>query len=365
MSLLYSQDNWREEAEDSETAEMQASPSKARAAALEAHSWSLVLSWLSDLYQPWPVPSVERNAATLKALQGLMAENVAADQVRALVSAAQREEVAAHSHDPDRTNSPLGTTTQSTNAEARLRALKSSLPPASRPALDSLAGAAVLLGYPPPPPSTDSSSFARGLHFEILGLARQMCEYETQLSSIDALIADLDRQIAQVQHTISAFPRTTAANVLDPSSTLYTGPAVPSVSASSSPPSPAMTTTTTDEDSLTLHAQTLQHQRETKQLALKCAEYRDRIGALERRAAARTGTGSRGTTAAELAAKLAAKQDAIRRKTAKIDLLEAKVRSFHGLPPDLHASRAEVHRAQAELDRLGRKRDALFERMGA
>lgn len=316
---------------------MQASPSKARAEALEAHAWSLVLSWLSTLYHPSSVPYIERNPETLKALQGLMAENLAADQIRALISAAQREEV----------GTGAGNLSANNEADSLLRLVESSLPSKARPALESLAESAVLLGRPVPTAysSSSSSTIIQDIQSQIINLPRQMFALDAQLSSIDVLIADLNRQITQIRQTL-AIPD------LPPSDS-----AVPILAISS--PSPSSTT-----DSISaLHAQTLQHQRETKQLALKCAEYKERIAALERQAAVTHGGSGGGSITLKLAG-LVAKQDSVRRKKAKIDALETKLRAVHGLPPDLEASRAEVHRAEAELDTLRRKRDALFGWMG-
>jgi uncharacterized coiled-coil DUF342 family protein len=44
--------------------------------------------------------------------------------------------------------------------------------------------------------------------------------------------------------------------------------------------------------------------------------------------------------------------------------LEDSLRGYHGLPPDLEASRVEVQRAQAELNSWKKRREELFEKMG-
>ncbi|EXJ94724.1 hypothetical protein A1O1_03121 [Capronia coronata CBS 617.96] len=380
---------------------MQASPSKARAEALEAQSWSIVHSWLSDLYHPSPAPFVERNPETLKALQTLMTENIAADHVRALVRAAQKEEVTATtsivtSHDQDLAASDKAEAeAESTHPQPLVYHLESSLSRQSKEALDSLAESAVLLGCP----TTESTSIIQRLQSQILDLPRQTFALETQLSEIDALMADLRRQISRIQRILS--PSTSAVSApfsshgssrssarLD-SSAYSSGPSSSSSSSSSSAsasssssisaptwtkasnpplglgptslPSSPSTSTTTDAHAKLL-AETLQHQREIKQLALKCEEYQDRIASLERQLAASSAFHANGTQRS--VAEALAKQDALQTKKAKISALETKIRAFHGLPPDLEASRAEVHRAQTELDALKVKRDALFERMG-
>ncbi|EHY58557.1 hypothetical protein HRR83_006264 [Exophiala dermatitidis] len=335
---------------------MQASPSKARADALEAHSWSLVQSWLSDLYHPSPAPYVERNAATLKALQNLMAENIAADHVRGLVAAAQKEELG--------TAGPRPTL----DGESLSRLLESSLPPPSKQALESLAKSAVLLGCPLQSDSDPPSSI-EALQSRILNLTREMFDLETQITSIDELTSTLNRQISHIQQATANFVRETVPS--SDNNHLSASTSSPPESASfpltSALPIPLPTTPTTTETAAAdhyarLHEQTLQHQRETKQLAIKCAEYKDRIAALERQAAAQESQG--GGKESDLVAALLAKKDSLRRKRALITVLESRIRAFHGLPPDLEASRAEVNRAQAELDDLKRERDARFERLG-
>ncbi|KAL2441681.1 hypothetical protein ABEF95_016058 [Exophiala dermatitidis] len=339
---------------------MQASPSKARADALEAHSWSLVQSWLSDLYHPSRPPYVERNAATLKALQNLMAENVAADHIRSLVAAAQKEEL--------ETESPQRYPGTTSDGESLLRLLESSLPPPSKQALESLATSAVLLGCPLLSDS-DPSRFIEALQSRILNLTREMFDLETQITSIDDLTSNLDRQISHIQQEISSFVRETVPSSGNNhlSASTSSPPESASFPLTSALPIPLPTTPTTTETATAdhyarLHEQTLQYQRETKQLAIKCAEYKDRIAALERQAAAQESQG--GGKESDLVAALLAKKDSLRRKRARITVLESRIRAFHGLPPDLEASRAEVNRAQAELDALKRERDARFERLG-
>ncbi|KAL2431211.1 hypothetical protein ABEF95_004698 [Exophiala dermatitidis] len=333
---------------------MQASPSKARADALEAHSWLLVQSWLSDLYHPSPPPYIERNAATLKALQNLMAENIAADHVRALIAAAQKEEL--------ETDGPRPTS----NGESLSHLLESSLPTPSKQALESLATSAVLLGCPLQSES-DPSRFIEALQSRILNLTRETFDLETQITSVDDLTSNLNRQISHIQQAIASFARETVLS--SDNADLSAFPSQPESAAfplNSAlpillPAKPTTTETAAADHYARLHEQTLQHQRETKQLGIKCAEYKDRIAALERQAAQET----HGSKESDLVAALLAKKDSLRRKRAQVTVLESRIRAFHGLPPDLGASRAEVNRAQAALDALKRERDARFERLGA
>ncbi|KIV82063.1 hypothetical protein PV11_04199 [Exophiala sideris] len=312
----------------------QASPSKARAEAFEVHSWTLVLTWLSALYHPSPAPSFERNATTLKALQSLMAENVAADRLRDLLFRAQLEELNASQ---DCSSIPTDT-----SPDSLLYLLGSSLPHTANSALESLAGSAVLLGCPT---SNTNESILDNLSTQIPKIPRDIFELEMQLSSIKGLVSDLRTETVQLQPLVVSHPDDHQPDHDESASDLEVHPSTPHTSTSST------------INYSHLHAQTLQHQRETKQLTLKCAEYESRITALERQAASRPVNGPS-------LAGLATKQQAIDAKKKRVEALEKAIRVFNGLPPDVHASRAEVQRAQAELDIFTGTRDELFPSLG-
>lgn len=314
---------------------LQASPSKARAEALEAHSWTMVLTWLSAAYHPSPVPSFERNGTTLKALQSLMTEGVAADKLRDLLFQAQLEEVKI-------VRDRLAVRTEN-RPDSLLDTLDSSLSESAKSALDSLASSVVLLGCPR---STTSKSVLDNLQSRILNIPRETFALETQLSNINRLVADLQAETAKLQTPAVKPPEYESPEHHESVSHLEVQPSTPLSSMSSSA-----------VDYSYLHAQTLQHQRETKQLMLKCAEYQDRVATLERQAASQT-------TAVPRVADLAAKQQAVDQKKTRVQTLEKSIGDFNGLPPDVDASRAEVQRAQTELDTLKRNRDKLFQSLG-
>ncbi|KIX00759.1 uncharacterized protein Z518_09824 [Rhinocladiella mackenziei CBS 650.93] len=319
---------------------MQASPSKARAQALESHSWSVVLSWLSNLYYPSPIPSFECNTTTLRALQSLMTENLAVERTRELLYNARIEELvlATQNGEQIRAQPPDGS-----DAGSLLSLLESYLPPSSKRALDSLANSAVLLGCHLSPSSPASTpGILQNLQSQILALPRQTFNLESQISAIDTLTSTLSTEIAQTEQCLSGW----SADPSDPETT-------------SPPSSPSPTNTRIDYSAL--HDQTRQHQREANQLMLKSAEYKDRIAALERQGA---GGASAQTIQGPTLTDLAIKQDLVERKKKQAEALEKKILAFHGLPPDLEVSRAEVLRAQTELDALKRRRDELFEKMG-
>ncbi|KAK5240967.1 hypothetical protein LTR40_013483, partial [Exophiala xenobiotica] len=92
-----------------------------------------------------------------------------------------------------------------------------------------------------------------------------------------------------------------------------------------------------------------------------CAEYTDRIAGLERQASSRNASSDGRPTLADVAHK----QTLIDQRRRQVETLETKILEFHGLPPDIAASRAEVQRAQGELDVLKRQRDEMFERLSS
>ncbi|KIW50565.1 hypothetical protein PV05_09364 [Exophiala xenobiotica] len=336
---------------------MQASPSKARAEALESHSWSLVLTWLSTLCHPSPIPSFERDATTLKALQKLMTENIAAEKWRDLLFLAQIEGLAFHQQE----RLHHGTSSEN-EAESLLHLLALSLPASSKPSLDSLSASAVLLGCFHS--ATLQTSILESLQSQILSLPGQTFALATHLSCIDSLNSNIREEISQFQRTLSG----ASSSIGQRRDRLVTDSDATSLSPPRTPITSTFPTDDNDDDGEVgiresysrLHAQTLRYQLETKQLMLKCAEYTDRIAALERQISSRNAGSDRPTLA-----DVASKQTLIDQKKRQVETLEMKILEFHGLPPDIDASRAEVQRAQVELDELKRRREELFERLSS
>jgi len=92
---------------------------------------------------------------------------------------------------------------------------------------------------------------------------------------------------------------------------------------------------------------------------LKSSEYQSRIANLESQLSSTQASSSNLPGSASLLAKLRSLDE----KKRRIEELEARFKAFHGLPPDIGASRREVQRAEGELGVLKRRRDELFERM--
>jgi HAUS augmin-like complex subunit 1 len=317
---------------------MQASPSKARAQAAESHSWSVVLSWLANLYQPSTAPSFERNANTLRALQALMAENVAADRLAELLFEAKREGLAlTEQAEKQEREAPSG-------PGRTLALLEDSLSDHAKESLGSLASSAVALGCS----STSGHQVLRTLPSQIVWLSRQTFALEDHITSIETLTANLEAETSRTKEVLSAFRQKTASmSNLERDSAEY------------QPSTPPRLFVDAGADYSHLHAQTLQNQREMKQLELKSAEYMSRIHTLEQQLALMQSTSVNAPTTTTLVAK----QRELDQKRKHVEDLEAKFMAFHGLPPDIEASRQEVRRAQGDLDALKKRRDELFERM--
>ena len=322
---------------------MQASPSKARAQAIESHSWSLALSWLSTVFDPLPIPAFERSAPTLKALQSLMTENIAADQLQELLFEAQCEEIATAEHDAIQL--PEGESMPGSNPAPVLSLLEESLSESGKKSLESLADSAVLLGCHP-------SSLARGINHSLLirtiELSRQTFDLQDHISSIEALTRHLQGQMRQTTEDLSAI-RAKTTQLPNQTTENNSRPSTP----------PQLEANGLGTSYSHLHAQAQQHQRETQQLKLKSAEYESRIDALDRNLTATDLVSSDALSAADLVLK----QQVLRDKKMRIEALEARFTEFHGLPPDIESSRKEVQRTQGELDSLKRQRDELFEQI--
>jgi septal ring factor EnvC (AmiA/AmiB activator) len=279
-----------------------------------------------------------------------MAGNIAADRLQELLVDARCEELA--NAEPDRRQRPGEERTTDNSGPSLLSLLEDSLSEAGNASLESLARSAVLLGCFSPSLSSSSPSPPRSMNeslpARILDLSRQTFRLEDQISSIETLTSDLQAQTTQTLHDLSAV-RARAAQLSNPEDTMDSRPSTPPHASSICP--------TTDYSYL--HAQTLQHQRETKQLQLKSAEYKARIDVLERLLSA---TGPASSNVPSTAA-LVSKQQILDEKKNRIAALEARFKEFHGLPPDIVASRREVNRLQTELETLKRRRDELFERI--
>ncbi|RVX75182.1 hypothetical protein B0A52_00534 [Exophiala mesophila] len=305
---------------------MQASPSKAKAHALETHSWSLVTSWLGETYHPQPVPPFERNAATLNALQILMTESLTANELRDLIFKSRSEQlIMAETRGTTGDKHPL-------HGKSDLVAiLDDSLSQSAQSALDSMSRSRVLLGGKPS--SCHSSRIIGALEGDMVALSRRIFDLEAQTQQVEDLISNLIDQLSHVEGMINQHGIYTKEN------------------------SPGIGTDDFVLEHPPLHSQILQHQREIKQLSLKADEYRNRLAGLSNIQPLRSKSGD--VTVADVASEMGA----LDRKRKQMLQFQEIIASFHGLPPDVHSSRQEVKRVLGELNRLQTKRDELFAKL--
>ncbi|KAK5049569.1 hypothetical protein LTR84_004498 [Exophiala bonariae] len=316
------------------------------------------------MYYPLPTPTFERNAATLRALQSLMAENKAADLLRGLLYDAQCEELelAKARAEMERDLQDIDDMERESGSSAQelLSLLEASLSGPAAEALDSLAEAAVLLGC-----STSTikaaPSIGQQLRSSILQVSQQTFALETQIRSLDEQIARFQISRHPKQDELGASKSdAVSSTALDVRPRSY-NPFRPTIDldlVSSDINNHNTANDPSDPDSATLHAQTQHHQLETKQLQLKAREYTERITQLTQHQSQ-----PQSTTTASIA-HIAAKQQRLEAQADEIKRLESAIRAFNGLPPDVEASRSEVKRAMVELEALKSKRAVGFEELG-
>lgn len=327
----------------SEPTELDLSPSKARAHATTAHAWTQVTTWLAQQLKQSPqapngatLPPFERNAATLAYLQELMRANRAADAAHRRVFDAQSAQVEAYTAAAERSPPPFsdqeheqGKSDSRAFLDALMLGVGTKGDVSGEAALASLAKACVALGHIP------------------AGTGSVEAELAPRMLALTASVFELEEQLAALAESRSASEAQLAATLEEQRQEDEEG----DVGGNGAAAAGAIR----GESSITaLRQKTSQLAAQTKHLALKLAEYQDRISVLER------SDGGPGFGLEEVKQKereVAAYRDIVRR-------LEDRLNEYHGLPPDLEASRAELRRAQAELDVWRARREELFGEMG-
>ncbi|KAI6088229.1 hypothetical protein F4821DRAFT_91811 [Hypoxylon rubiginosum] len=300
------------------------SPSVARAAASAAKDWSYVDGWLRSKCAAHPsinrgrVPTFERNPETLKVLLALAAANEAADEEReqlfrveeaalAEVRAAEQEREARRQQKEE-----AGAVVPDGDllATSLLTALESNLNKEGTAALSAMSSMSVSLNITDPSPSSLSAAF--------VSLQARAIELEDALERVNLLQRYVDREAARLDSFLEEL-RHGEAYRLAPD----------------------------------LAKQNLELQRRVKSMATKLPELRGQVVALEK------ATGLPSLTVEDVRADeeaylelLAAKKD-----------LDAQVRAFAGLPPDIEAARAELEALRAELREATEQRDMNFEKL--
>ena len=275
------------------------SPTKARQAAIQAKDWAYINSWLTRKYAPHPVPTFERNEDTLKTLLAIAAANDAADEEASLLHRA-REDVIRALKEREKAE------------DARkidiLDDIESRLDAQGEESLNDLAETLVLLGHT----STDVAEVAHAF----IELTQDEFELANQVQHVQRLHHYLEKEMALVQEEIESLKSHSA----------YKTPS-------------------------DLVSQTAEWTRSAKLLGAKISEYRDKISSLQRIVSLD------GPTTESVAEE---EQNVIRLKDT-VKRLEARIKSYRDLPPDLQDARNEYKRLEKELGRLTRERDELFE----
>ncbi|KAI0912432.1 hypothetical protein F4823DRAFT_581463 [Ustulina deusta] len=335
------------------------SPSIARAAASTAKDWAYVDAWLRRQYahlgpddastrtrtrtvsKPTTTtsspPAFERNPDTLEALLALIAANEEADEERGrlarLESAAldevraterekesrRRQGTAAAPANNNNSNSNTGSGGSSDAATAihgdllaedLLEALDASLSKDGRTALDAMADVSLSLHAPADP---DAARLSHRF-VELQGAAHEAAHL---LHRVGLLQAYLDDEAARLRGLLEDLRR----------GPQYQLPA--------------------DSDS----SSNAELRRAVEDAAASLPELRRHVEALEKR------VGIPALTVEDLRLD----EDAYLDLLAKKKDLDAEVRAFAGLPPDVEAARAELERLRAQLREATERRDANFE----
>lgn len=287
------------------------SPSVARAAASTAKDWSYIDVWLKDKYQGRRVPTFERNAETLKALLALISHNESADEKRdqvAQIEAAALEEVKVAEAEKVRRRKVTGPSIDGELiADDVLQAVENGLTGEGKTALDSMANMAVELGMAYPTPESLGSKFVE--------LKSRAAELEQTLERVTLLERYLNREAA----TMDAF-------IQELQSDDYKPPA-------------------------DLAKQNLELQRQIKSMSTRLPELRQHVASLEK------SVGMPSLTVEEVKMD---EEDYLELLAKKKDL-DAQVKAFAGLPPDIETARAELEAFRTDLRDATEKRDAVFE----
>ena len=281
------------------------SPTKARRDAAQARDWAYVTAWLSQKYNPNPVPRFERNSETLDALLQLAAANEAADVEVDLVQRAEVEELKHHEETRDSDAVRLW--------REVLGRLDLSLDEQSRGVANQIVEASLLLGALDPEP--------QAIGERICELRMQKWESDQHVVRLQQLQARLEREMEEMKADIEQIRALNDGEVYG----------------------------STEES---IQQQTAQLNRETKQFTGKIAEYTDRAAGLEKF-----------KIACPTIVEIKKQEGDVKLEQARVKIVEKELAAFHGLPPDLTAARGEYQRATTELQTLKRQRDRFYEGM--
>ena len=261
--------------------------------------------------------NLERNSATLTALQELMQANLTANGRRRLTHEAEVEQLLVYEDYAQAT---------SKNPELDvLRSIERALDDDTRSVLRNLAGSCVQLEYMPPHPSGQSigeDDLAVEVGRRIIRVTAETFEMQNQLRELDGLGRSFDREAQRTRELVEKL-----RDELESEAALA--------------------------DLDVVRGQTARFVRETKQIALKLKEYGEKTRALERHV--------EDLEAEDSVESIREKEKRVEQRREEVKRLEKRLRAYHGLPPDVDASRAEVRRVRDDLERWKGRREELFE----
>ena len=261
--------------------------------------------------------TLERNSATLTALQELMQANLTANAHRRLTHEAEVEQL--------RVYEDLARATLQ-NAELDvLRSIERALDDETRNVLRDLAGACVQLGYMPRHPSGQSigeDNVALEVCRRVIRVTAETFETENQLRDLNGLARSFEREAQKTRKMVEKL-----RDELESEAALA--------------------------DLEMVRGQTARFVRETKQVALKLKEYGERTRALERHV--------KDLEAEDSVESIREKEKRVEQRREEVRRLEKRLKAYHGLPPDVDASRAEVRRVRDDLERWKGRREEAFE----
>lgn len=273
------------------------SPSKAAAQRASQQEWNQVDQWLSTKHQGRSVPPFERNDETLKAMLALVAANERADEERELLWSVQREAMSE-------------ATAQQARDSSMVALIESGLDARGKVALEALADVAVKLDIP---------------QVDIYAMAEKLNEH-TQTSQV---LAQQMLHLSQLQKTLENELVSLRAYLQDLRSPAFQPP-------------------------LSLQRQTLEWNRNTKQLKAKLTEYSDRLASLQ--------SNNPDTSLANVQG-LVKKEERCVQLEEEISLLSAKIEAYKGLPKDRMLAIQQVKSTELEVSKLKGELDAMFARM--
>jgi HAUS augmin-like complex subunit 1 len=271
------------------------SPSVARQQLAAAKDWNYIDNWLSAKFNG-KTPPFERNSDTLKTLLAVAALNESADEERDLFS---RVEVKALQEiqlrgevDP--------------NAKL-LDSIEEFLSREGHQSLEALSSLSIGLNQP----SADTEKLGRSI------IDLQISFNDLQQASDRVSI--LEKHLTTECESINLLIKELQSDVYQPPSELS--------------------------------KLTIDYQRKTKALAVKCLELRDKVVSLD---------SNRGRAKITIQ-DIKAEEDGFTSFMAAAKNLEAQVKGYYGLPEDTDLARLELESVRVELQVLTRQRDSMFE----